>query len=109
LATDAAAWLAEAQQAADAGELDRATRACRAALEADSTSADAHHLLGLIASAQHDAAAAEQGFRRAVFLDPNHVDALTHLMLLAQARGDASTAALYRQRIARAAQQEASS
>jgi chemotaxis protein methyltransferase WspC len=108
LAPDLAAWLADARQAADAGELDRATRACRAALDADPTSAEAHHLLGLIASARHDAPTAEQGFRRAVFLDPNHVGALTHLMLIAQARGDAATAALYRQRIARAAQPEAS-
>jgi chemotaxis protein methyltransferase WspC len=68
--------------------LPEAIVACELWLEANPASADAHALLGVIRQAGGDPAGAETCFRRALYLDPEHDEALTHLALLLERRGD---------------------
>lgn len=93
--------LAEARRHADASRLAQAEDACRAALARQPDNADAWFLLGLMAECggrQHDA---ERCWRRCVYLDPDHYEALCALTLLCEQRGDAGPGADYRRRAAR--------
>jgi chemotaxis protein methyltransferase WspC len=93
--------LARARFLADAGQLAEALAACRSYLEQAGPSADACSLLGVIQQARGERDAAADAFRRALYLDPNHREALTHAMLLAAERGDVNWADLLRERLAR--------
>ncbi|HKB38540.1 MAG TPA: CheR family methyltransferase [Gemmataceae bacterium] len=93
--------LARARLLADAGRLDDALAECRSHLGQTGPSADAYSLLGVIQQARGDREAATDAFRRALYLDPNHREALTHAMLLAAQRGDTGRAAALRERLAR--------
>lgn len=101
------ALLARARHAADNGQLDEADRLCDRALALDAASAEAHYLRGLVRQAQKSWIEAQRSFEKAVYLQPRHYEALVHLMLLAQQRGDHQTAANYRRRAERAALGEA--
>ena len=94
--------LAQAQRHADAGDLRAAADTCRELLAQTPTDAGAWFILGLVSHSEGRAADAESHWRRCVYLDPNHYEALCALALLAQQDGDAQRAALYRQRAARA-------
>ena len=93
--------LARARGLADTGRLDDALAECRAHLGRAGPSADAYSLLGVIQQARGDRAAAADALRRALYLDPNHREALTHAMLLAAHGGDAGRAAALRERLTR--------
>lgn len=96
-----AALLAQAQRAADAGALADAARLCHAVLETDPNIAQAWFILGLTGEASGDSAAADASYRRCVYLQPDHYDALCHLALLCEAGGDAAQGGAFRQRAAR--------
>jgi chemotaxis protein methyltransferase WspC len=87
---------------ADAGKLDEALASCRAHLAAAGPSADLYGLMGVIHQARHERAEAGQCFRKALYLDPGHADALTHLLLLSEEDGDAAAADRLRRRLRRA-------
>jgi chemotaxis protein methyltransferase WspC len=89
--------LDRARRLADAGQLDDALSAVA---QAGST-ADAFSLLGVIQQARGDRAAASTAFRKALYLDPAHREAITHAMLLADQQGDTARAAVLRERLAR--------
>ncbi|SAL32985.1 CheR family methyltransferase [Caballeronia humi] len=91
---DTAATLTQARALADAGQLDAAEVAARAYLESHTSSADAYYLLGVIADARDDRAASRSQYKRALYLDPAHREALTHLAALLQIDGDAAGAGL---------------
>jgi chemotaxis protein methyltransferase WspC len=55
----------------------------------------------VILQAHGDATGAEDAFRKALYLDPGHREALTHAMLLLSQRGEASRAAALRERLER--------
>lgn len=86
---------------ADRGELAEATAACLDYLDAHGQSADGWCLLGVL----HDAAArtsdAQAAYRKAVYLDPGHEEALYHLAALLESVGDAPGAMRLRQRAQR--------
>jgi chemotaxis protein methyltransferase WspC len=86
--------LARARALADAGDLARAAAAARRYLEAHAASADAYYLLGVIADARGEAAESRGHYKRALYLDPSHREALTHLAALLQLAGDAAGAGL---------------
>jgi chemotaxis protein methyltransferase WspC len=86
----------------DKGDLQEAVRACSEYLRRVPDSADGHFLLGVLQGALGLRDAAESALRRAVYLAPNHADALVHLALMHDARGDAAGAARLRARGARA-------
>jgi chemotaxis protein methyltransferase WspC len=57
--------------------------------------------MGMIRQAAGERAPAEDCFKKAVYLDPTHTDALLALALLAERRGDFGQAAGYRRRLER--------
>ena len=99
--------LALAFAMADQGRTDEARKLCEAALALRPPPADAYYLLGLLQEAHGLAAEAERCLQKAVYLEPDHVQALAHLALNAQWRGDAKAAELFRQRARRAEAKQA--
>jgi chemotaxis protein methyltransferase WspC len=94
--------LETARQLADQGELEAAATLCETFMRAHGPSAQAYVLLGLIRQAAGNAEQAEHCFGRAVYLQPDHYEALVHLALLLEHRGDTAMAAVLRQRAQRA-------
>jgi len=95
-----AGQLQHALQLADQGRLNEAADLCAAHLKAHGPSADAFYLQGLISDARDDSAAAIQQYRKAIYLQPSHQEALEHLAALMEMQGDHSGA----ERIMRRAQ-----
>jgi chemotaxis protein methyltransferase WspC len=93
--------LAQARHQADRGDYRAAAAACHAALAADPDSADAYFILGMVSECESMPAAADDYWRRCVYLQPDHYEALCHLALLAEQSGDRPRAATFRQRAAR--------
>ncbi|KVE28808.1 MCP methyltransferase [Burkholderia singularis] len=96
-----------ARRLADAGEFDAARQTVQASLDAAGPSADAFYLLGLIADAQGHGDKAVDDYRKALYLDPSHYEALTHLATLLDIGGDHAGAQWLMQRARRAARAEA--
>ena len=95
-APDPDTLLAEAKRHADAGRLDRAEDACRAALALRADDAQAWFLLGLTAEVAGRPRDAERCWRRCIYLDPDHYEALCALAMLLEGHGDAAGADLRR-------------
>jgi len=93
--------LQRAGQLADAGRLEEAAALCREHLRRRGDSAQAYYLLGLIHDARGEAAAADY-YRKALYLEPNHRDALLHMALLHAQQGDLARARAFKRRAQRA-------
>ncbi len=93
--------LKQVQELADQGQLKEAVVACESVLIEHGDSARAHYLMGLLCESLGDDSRAEQMFRKAVYLDPNHEEALVHLSLQAERTGNSGDAESYRRRIKR--------
>jgi chemotaxis protein methyltransferase WspC len=93
--------LDRARRLADAGRLDEALAECKSHLEGAGPSADAYSLLGVLQQACGDVGAAAASFRKALYLAPEHREALTHAMLLSAQRGDSVQASALRERLRR--------
>lgn len=98
--------LAEAHGLADAGQLTAARRLCETLLQSGHHQAAVFYLLGLIHDAGGEAGAAETCFRKALYLEPDHLEALTHLALAAERRGATADASRYRERALRASRRQ---
>ncbi|WP_016953676.1 protein-glutamate O-methyltransferase CheR [Anabaena sp. PCC 7108] len=83
---------------ADEGNLTAAISQCQNYLQTDFTNAEAYVLLGQIYQAQKLESKAEECFQKAVYLDPQNSQALLHLTLLKEQRGDITRANILRQR-----------
>jgi chemotaxis protein methyltransferase WspC len=94
--------LARARQLADAGHLQEALRVCGEYLDRVPDSADGHFLMGVLHDAEGRWRLALPSFRRALYLNPSHLEALHHLALKREASGDRMGAALLRARARRA-------
>ncbi|MBW8811689.1 MAG: hypothetical protein JF591_23350, partial [Lysobacter sp.] len=90
LAAVDASLLDTAQALADGGRFVEAAAACAAHLQAQGPSVRALYLSGLIHGAMGRDAQAEDHLRKALYLDPCHEEALMHLALLLETRGDAA-------------------
>lgn len=99
---DSDTLLSHAFELANQGHLDEAAAHCESLLQRGVHQADAHYLLGLIRESAGNAQNAEQMLRKAVYLDPDHYEALTHLSVLALKKGDKVSAQCYQQRATRA-------
>ncbi len=86
---------------ADKGDLGRATKICEEYLDQCGPSAQAFFLLGIIRDTAADSEQAEKLFRKALYLEPNHEEALVFLSLLVEKSGDVNEANAIRQRIER--------
>ena len=89
------------RQLADRGKLTEATRICEEYLDQYGPSAQAFFLLGIIYDAAEDTKQAEKLFRKAIYLNPKHEEALVFLSLLAEKQGDAKEAKALQQRVNR--------
>jgi len=94
--------LQQAFKLADQGHLDEAANRCEILLEQQTRQADAHYLLGLIREAAGNPTEAERMFRKAVYLDPGHYEALTQLSIICRRQGDTDGAQRFHERAARA-------
>jgi chemotaxis protein methyltransferase WspC len=94
--------LRAAHELADAGRLGEATAAVNAYLEHHTPHADAFYLLGVLADANGEAGVARAQYRKALYLDPRHPEALAHLATLLELEGDRDGARLLMQRALRA-------
>ena len=83
---------------ADEGNLTEAVSKCQSYLYQNSTDAEAYVLLGQVYQAQRLELEAEKCFQKAIYLDPKNSEALLHLTLLREEKGDLATANNLRQR-----------
>ena len=95
--------LERARELADSGQLEAAIAACLAHLAQVGESAEAHYLMGLAHGAQGNEERAHAEYRKALYLEPDHYEALIHLALLTEKRGDASGARRLQERARRLA------
>lgn len=94
--------LETARRLANQGDLDTAARLCETSMRDHGPSAQAYFLQGLIRQTAGNLEQAVHDFNRAIYLHPDHYEALIHLALLTEHRGDTAGAAVLRQRARRA-------
>ena len=80
--------LDRAMQLADQGHLAEAARACETHLHAYGPSAPAFYVLGLVRDASGGHAEAAELYRKALYLEPQHHEALRQLAGLLEGQGD---------------------
>jgi chemotaxis protein methyltransferase WspC len=90
-----------AQALADSGRFADAALACEALLELHGPTAEVLHLLGLVSGASGDSDQAERCFRKVLYLQHDHEEALMHLALVLENKGDLRSGRLLRQRAKR--------
>jgi len=98
----------EATRLADQGRLVEATACCEEHLRQHGPSANAFHLMGLVRDATGNQPEASDYYRKALYLDPNHHEALIHLALLMEKKGNTAGAQLLRNRARRLEQKSKS-
>jgi chemotaxis protein methyltransferase WspC len=79
----------EARRLANQGSLIEALRCCQHHLRDHPESTEAFHLMGLLHDAGGDVHKAADNYRKALYLDPQHHEALVHLAVALQKEGDA--------------------
>lgn len=95
--------LAEACALADQGRLAEAATSCEEQMRRQGPSAQGFYLLGLIRDVGGHPPEAARHYRKALYLDPTHLDSLSHLAFLLEKQGDAKGAQVLRDRVLRAA------
>lgn len=93
--------LQQAESLANSAQYAQAEEICQQLISKNASQIQAFYLLGLIASGKQDIDVAESMFRKTIFLDPRHYEALSHLSLLLEKKGDQKNAELFRQRASR--------
>jgi chemotaxis protein methyltransferase WspC len=93
--------LAEARKLADLGQLKQAETKCRDHLAQAPDSAEAYFILGLVNELTNKHQLAEDYWKRCIYLQPDHYEALCHLALLADSNNDPATATALKARAAR--------
>ena len=81
--------LDEISRLADQGALQEAMRRCQEWMRTAPPSARAYYLMGLIQDASGKLDEACRSYRKALYLEPDHREALVHLALLLEQQGDA--------------------
>jgi chemotaxis protein methyltransferase WspC len=97
--------LDDVRRLADAGQFDEAERLAHEFVIVHGPNADAFCLLGLIADARGRRADANDFYRKALYLDPAHYEALAHRAALLEMDGDIAGAQQLLRRAQRAAAQ----
>ena len=93
--------LEQARKLADQGQFREADSKCHEHLARSPDSAEAYFILGLLNEHARQPALAEDYWRRCIYLQPDHYDALCHLALLAETNRDPAAAAALKARAAR--------
>jgi chemotaxis protein methyltransferase WspC len=95
-----------ARKLANKGELMKARSVCQKYLEKNGPSAQAFSLLGIIYDAANNTSEAEKLFRQALYLDPDHEEALVFLSLLTEKSGNVNGVKTLKKRIERLQEQK---
>jgi chemotaxis protein methyltransferase WspC len=82
-------WIELARHLANQGKLVEALKCCEQNLRSQPASADTFHLIGLLHDAAGRVREAAEHYRKALYLDPQHPEALVHLAVVLQKQGDA--------------------
>ena len=93
--------LEEAARLANEGRLNEAAKQCEADLKAHGPSARAFYLLALTRDAVGDRSEAAKFYRKTLYLDPNHHEALVHFSVLLEKQGDTGRARILDDRVRR--------
>lgn len=80
--------LADIAKLADAGRSDEARQACQRFLREHGPNTEAFYWAGLLSDMAGQGDSAQDYYRKALYLDPEHVESLLHLAALLAARGD---------------------
>jgi chemotaxis protein methyltransferase WspC len=99
---NAVSMLADVVRLADQGQLATAIDAGERAIREGVASAELLSLVGTLHASTSHLECAEACYRKALFLDPTHEDALLHLALLLEKRGESGLASKLRSRARRA-------
>lgn len=94
--------LETAMNLADQGHLDEAAQYCETLLSKQTHQAGAYYLLGVIRQAAGNLPDAEKLYRKSIYLEPDHYQALAQLAALCQQKGDSEGAQRLSQRATRA-------
>jgi len=94
---------------ANEGRFGEAAARCEEHLERNGPSAQIFYLLGLVRDASHHQLEAAAYYRKALYLDPRHHDALVHLALLLDTQNNSAEAERLRARARRLPRQEGTS
>jgi chemotaxis protein methyltransferase WspC len=94
--------LADARILADRGDLERARRVAETVLSANRSDVATLELLGSVNLGLGRVGEAREWFRKAIYLDPNHEEALLQLAFICDQMGYPHQANRYRLRAARA-------
>ncbi|MDR6915031.1 chemotaxis protein methyltransferase WspC [Pseudomonas sp. 3296] len=100
-ASDATALLANIAVLANEGKSVEARIACEQYLRSHEPVAQVFYWLGLLSDVGGNALEAQGFYRKALYLEPQHPDALMHLAALLQSQGDAAGARRLQDRAAR--------
>ncbi|WP_223532491.1 MULTISPECIES: CheR family methyltransferase [unclassified Pseudomonas] len=100
---DTAALLANIAVLADEGKSADARAACESYLRSHEPVAQVFYWLGLLSDVAGNTLEAQGFYRKALYLEPQHPDALMHLAGLLQAQGDVMGARRLQERAARSA------
>ena len=82
-------WIEQARHLANQGKLVEALKCCEQNLRSQPASAETYHLIGLLHDAAGRVREAAEHYRKALYLDPRHSEALVHLAVALQKEGDA--------------------
>jgi chemotaxis protein methyltransferase WspC len=82
-------WIEQAHHLANQGKLVEALKCCEQNLRSQPASAETYHLIGLLHDAAGRVREAAEHYRKALYLDPQHSEALVHLAVALQKQGDA--------------------
>ncbi|PVZ16051.1 MULTISPECIES: protein-glutamate O-methyltransferase CheR [unclassified Pseudomonas] len=102
-AEDAKALLARIALLANEGKTAEARLACEQFLREHPPQAQVFYWLGLLADVSGNGLEAQGHYRKALYLEPQHAEALAHLAMLLAAQGDAAGARRLQERAARVA------
>lgn len=95
-----------ARRWADAGRLREAEELCELHLKTVGPSSQAYYLLGLVHDAAGDLHGAADCYRKVLYLEPMHREALLHLALLSEKRGDTEMGQRLRDRARRVSKEK---
>lgn len=101
-APDRGDLLKRARRLADEGALEDAWGHCKELL-AQGPDTEIYYLAGLICAARDRLVAAEEYFRRALYLDPAHYESLIQMSLLCERQGEPARSRLFRTRASKLA------
>jgi chemotaxis protein methyltransferase WspC len=81
-------WIEEARRLANQGNLTEALRCCEQNSRDQPASAEVFYLMGMLQDAAGQVHKAAEHYRKALYLDPQHPEALVHLAVALQKEGD---------------------